>query len=288
MVTHIRTLTLTCVRSYSIARLFNIEVPQDTIRLKLFPFSLDGAAREWYHTLEPDDTANWPGLVMKFLNKFFPESKVVEYRHKISGFSMKDGESLYYAWERFKLLLKRCPQHGFRADEQVRIFYGGVSQYWKLILDAAAGSHLLSKVPNEAMRIVESMAINRANVNADKTRQTAEAVMAIKDGASAMDEKISEINKQIADLRMAQNAQYFGMQMPQLNSAEYLVEASAGENQNIAPTTESCNYFAQYGNKNHPGFSYNNPNAALNPPQTQQPNQGRYNQGYPPRAPYPH
>ena len=121
--THLRTFLQYC------ETIQHIEVPQDTIRLKLFPFSLDGAAREWYHTLEPDDTANWPELVMKFLNKFFPESKVVEYRHKISGFSMKDGESLYYAWERFKMLLKRCPQHGFRADEQVRIFYGGVSQY---------------------------------------------------------------------------------------------------------------------------------------------------------------
>ncbi|WCJ18309.1 hypothetical protein M5689_000671 [Euphorbia peplus] len=41
-------------------------VPQDTIRLQLFPFSLTGQALEWFHSLEPDSINSWEGLERAF------------------------------------------------------------------------------------------------------------------------------------------------------------------------------------------------------------------------------
>ena len=88
-------------------------VSEDAIKLRLFPFSLRDWARQWYNALEVHQKATWQTLVGQFLEKFFPESKAIELRGRISAFQMLDDESLYDAWERFKELLRKCPQHGF-------------------------------------------------------------------------------------------------------------------------------------------------------------------------------
>ncbi|XP_057421565.1 uncharacterized protein LOC130715476 [Lotus japonicus] len=70
------------------------------------------------------------------------------------------GESLCEAWERYKSMLKKCPNHGFDAKTQVHIFRNGLHQQSKLILDATAGGSLMAKTPTEAIQIIEAMALN--------------------------------------------------------------------------------------------------------------------------------
>ena len=41
-------------------------VPQDVIRLKLFPFSLNGGASEWYKSLHPGSVTSWDDMESKF------------------------------------------------------------------------------------------------------------------------------------------------------------------------------------------------------------------------------
>jgi len=41
------------------------------------------------------------------------------------------------AWERFKVLLRRCPNHGFEDIAQLNIFHNGQRPNTKMILDAA-------------------------------------------------------------------------------------------------------------------------------------------------------
>ncbi|GKB96204.1 hypothetical protein Tco_0982341 [Tanacetum coccineum] len=47
-------------------------VPHDAIKLMLFPFSLDGAARIWLEKEPPRSILTWEDLVSKFVNHFFP------------------------------------------------------------------------------------------------------------------------------------------------------------------------------------------------------------------------
>ncbi|GJR02002.1 reverse transcriptase domain-containing protein [Tanacetum coccineum] len=51
------------------------EVPNTSIKLLLFPFSLDGEARDWLDKEPPRSILTWDDLVSKFINQFFPPSK---------------------------------------------------------------------------------------------------------------------------------------------------------------------------------------------------------------------
>nr|GEZ86378.1 reverse transcriptase domain-containing protein [Tanacetum cinerariifolium] len=62
------------------------EVPNTTIKLLLFPFSLEGEARIWLDKEPPRSILIWEDLVSKFINKFFPPSKTTYLRNEIINF----------------------------------------------------------------------------------------------------------------------------------------------------------------------------------------------------------
>ncbi|GJV39596.1 reverse transcriptase domain-containing protein [Tanacetum coccineum] len=103
------------------------QVPHDIIKLILFPFSLEGAARTWIEKEPPNSIITWDDLVSKFANQFFPPSKTTNLRNDITNFQQKFSETFREAWERFKDLLKKCPHHGFSPLHQIDTFYNGLN-----------------------------------------------------------------------------------------------------------------------------------------------------------------
>ncbi|GJZ89707.1 reverse transcriptase domain-containing protein, partial [Tanacetum coccineum] len=61
-------------------------VPSTSVKLMLFPFSLEGAARIWLEKEPPRSILTWDDLVSKFINKFFPPSKTTNLRNEITRF----------------------------------------------------------------------------------------------------------------------------------------------------------------------------------------------------------
>ncbi|GJR48942.1 hypothetical protein Tco_1317045 [Tanacetum coccineum] len=96
-------------------------VPNDVIKLMMFPYSLEGAAKTWYEKEPPNSILNWEDLVTN------------------------------EAWERFKELLRACPHHGFTELTQVVTFYNGLNDNKQDSLNAAASGNLLSKMTREAL-----------------------------------------------------------------------------------------------------------------------------------------
>ncbi|GJY20438.1 reverse transcriptase domain-containing protein [Tanacetum coccineum] len=47
-------------------------VPNDVIKLMMFLYSLEGAAKTWYEKEPPNSILTWEDLVTKFVNQFFP------------------------------------------------------------------------------------------------------------------------------------------------------------------------------------------------------------------------
>ncbi|GJR40467.1 reverse transcriptase domain-containing protein [Tanacetum coccineum] len=92
------------------------DVPNTTIKLLLFPFSLDGVAKTWLDKEPPNSILTWDDLVSKFINFFFPPSKTTNLRNEITNFRQIAQESFSEAWERFKELLRKCPHHFFWAE----------------------------------------------------------------------------------------------------------------------------------------------------------------------------
>ncbi|GKA31005.1 reverse transcriptase domain-containing protein [Tanacetum coccineum] len=99
------------------------EVPNTSVKLLLFPFSLDGEARDWLDKEPPRSILTWDDLVSKFINQYFPPSKTTYYRNEIITFYQKPNEAFNEAWERFKGLLRQCPHHGFSELHQLDTFY---------------------------------------------------------------------------------------------------------------------------------------------------------------------
>ncbi|GKD10872.1 reverse transcriptase domain-containing protein [Tanacetum coccineum] len=89
------------------------DVPSTSIKLMLFPFSLEGSARIWLEKEPPRSILTWDDLVSKFINQFFPPSKTTNLRNEITRFQQRFDESFYEAWDRFNDLLRACPHHGF-------------------------------------------------------------------------------------------------------------------------------------------------------------------------------
>ncbi|GJR33988.1 reverse transcriptase domain-containing protein [Tanacetum coccineum] len=64
-------------------------VPIATIKLMLFPFSIEGAARIWLEKEPPRSIQTWDDLVSKFINQFFPPSKTTNLRNEITRFQQR-------------------------------------------------------------------------------------------------------------------------------------------------------------------------------------------------------
>jgi len=69
-------------------------------------------ASAWFHSLQIGSITSWDEMRKVFLSRFFPRSKTAQLRNQITQFTQRDGESLYDAWERFKEMLRLCPDHG--------------------------------------------------------------------------------------------------------------------------------------------------------------------------------
>ncbi|GJT30659.1 reverse transcriptase domain-containing protein [Tanacetum coccineum] len=97
------------------------DVPSTSIKLMLFPFSLEGSARIWLEKEPPRSILTWDDLVSKFINQFFPPSKTTNLQLR-----------------------------------QLDTFYNALNANDQDSLNSAAGKNFLDKMPRECLRIIES------------------------------------------------------------------------------------------------------------------------------------
>ncbi|KAL4328318.1 hypothetical protein AHAS_Ahas13G0188100 [Arachis hypogaea] len=84
-------------------------VNPDVYKLMLFLFALRDKAKLWLDSQSKESLDTWKKVVTGFLTKFFPPKKLTKLRVEVQTFKQKDGETLYEAWERYKLLTRQCP-----------------------------------------------------------------------------------------------------------------------------------------------------------------------------------
>ncbi|GKB07207.1 reverse transcriptase domain-containing protein, partial [Tanacetum coccineum] len=124
-------------------------VPSDVVKLLLFSFSLERAARTWLEKEPPNSITTWNDLVSMFVNHFFPPSKTTNLRNEITRFQQRFSETFAEAWERFKDLLNICPYHSFSPLYQIDTFYNSLSQSDQDSLNFAA--NVLHERPQGAL-----------------------------------------------------------------------------------------------------------------------------------------
>ena len=122
-------------------------VDEEQIKLRAFPFSLNGAAKDWLYYLPPAAITSWDGLKRIFLEKFFPASRTAAIRKEICGIRQNHGETLHEYWERFKKLCSSCPHHQISDQLLIQYFYEGLIPMDRYLVDAASGGALSEKTP---------------------------------------------------------------------------------------------------------------------------------------------
>nr|GEY54262.1 reverse transcriptase domain-containing protein [Tanacetum cinerariifolium] len=80
-----------------------------------------------------------------FLGKYFPPSMVTKLRNEITNFRQRLDESLFKAWECYKLSIDRCPNHNMLPVTQIDTFYNGLTLRHRDTINAAAGGTFMKR-----------------------------------------------------------------------------------------------------------------------------------------------
>ncbi|XP_026399944.1 uncharacterized protein LOC113295827 [Papaver somniferum] len=141
--THVRDFEMICdTMSYP-------NVPKDVLRLRLFPFSLEERANEWYHLIPSKTITTWDGLIEAFVKNFNLHYKTAAVRQSIQTFKQKIGETLHDYVERFNELLYQCPHHGFDKAHISQILYEGLDSETRMQVETMSGGQFTHQDPDE-------------------------------------------------------------------------------------------------------------------------------------------
>ena len=129
----------------------------ENVYMRLFSLSLAGKAKDWLRSLPNQSLTSWKDVEEKFLQRFFPISRYIKAKFEIFVFRQEADESFCERWERFKMILRKCPNHGFEDIVQLSIFLTGLINDTKMLLDAAAGGTMMSLDVEQATRIIATL-----------------------------------------------------------------------------------------------------------------------------------
>jgi len=71
-------------------------------------------------------------------------------------------------WERFKMKLRKCPNHGFEDIAQLSIFLNGLICDTKMLLDVATGGTMMAFDVEQATRIIDALTLTDYQAQHDK------------------------------------------------------------------------------------------------------------------------
>ncbi|GJT05352.1 retrovirus-related pol polyprotein from transposon TNT 1-94 [Tanacetum coccineum] len=89
-------------------------------------------------------------------DQYCPPARTAKKIEEINNFQQDPDETLYQAWERFKKLLLRCPQHYLTNMQEVISFYKGLDVPTRQILDSKGAIPSMKAV--DAKKAIQEMA----------------------------------------------------------------------------------------------------------------------------------
>ncbi|XP_068666362.1 uncharacterized protein [Aristolochia californica] len=208
-------------------------------------------------------------MAEKFLAKFFPLAKTTQLRSEIGQFKQNDFESLYEVWERYKYLIRRCPQHGLPDWLQVQMFYNGLNGQTQTIVDDAFGGTLMSKTTEGVTSLLEEMASNNCQWPTERTMAKKFARIHELEPLAALSAQVATLSHQISALttqRIPQSAEYVAatsMTVPNNEARQEQVQYINNRNYNYRGNPMPNYYHPRL--RNHENLSYGNTKNVLQP-----------------------
>ncbi|GJR77835.1 reverse transcriptase domain-containing protein [Tanacetum coccineum] len=261
-------------------------VTDDALRLYLFPHSLTHHATAWFDRLPRNSITTFDQMASKFLSKYFPPSMVTKLRNEITNFRQLPDESLFEAWERYKLAIDRCPNHNMLPVTQIDTFYNGLTLRHRDTINAAAGGTFMKRRPEECYDLIENMTAHHNDWDTSAQRcESSSSITSSNAEIAALKNEMSEMNKNF--LKMFQNQQINSV-TPSYETCGgphpyHECQATSGHIQNVYAAgayNQGGNTYQPQGNRNL--LSYRSDNY-LRPPGfnvNQNQNQNNQNQNY--------
>ncbi|XP_062075467.1 uncharacterized protein LOC133779529 [Humulus lupulus] len=161
-----------------------------------------------------------------------------------------ESDQLYEAWDRFKEMLRKCPQHGIEDWFQVQSFYNGLNGPARPHIDAASGETILSKTLAEALILFEDMAMSSCQWQSE--RSTVKKAAGVFEGLT--ENKVASC-QEIANVAQASSSNRLVDEQCQYVNRNYNFRLN-----NNLPT------YYHPGLQNHEKISYANNKNILQPP----------------------
>jgi hypothetical protein len=147
------------------------DVDGDIIKLKLFPFSLRGKAKDWLLSLPRNSIDSWVKCKDAFIGKYYHPAKIVALRSDIMKFRQFDNEHVAQAWERMKSMIKNYPTHGLTTWMIIQTFYAGLNFSSRNLLDSAVGGTFMSITLGAATKLLDNMTVNYSEWHTERAPQ---------------------------------------------------------------------------------------------------------------------
>nr|GEV60057.1 reverse transcriptase domain-containing protein [Tanacetum cinerariifolium] len=170
-------------------------VTDDALRLYLFPHSLTHHATTWFDRLPRNSINTFEQMAKMFLGKYFPPSMVTKLRNEITNFRQRPDESLFEAWERYKLSINHCPNHNMLPVTQIDTFYNELTFRHRDTIHATACGTFMKRRPEECYDLIKNMTAHHNDW--DTSVQWSDSSISI---TSSLDLKIVALKVEMAEI----------------------------------------------------------------------------------------
>nr|GFA40879.1 reverse transcriptase domain-containing protein [Tanacetum cinerariifolium] len=137
------------------------------------------------------------GLAKMFLGKYFSPSMVTKLINEITNFRQHPDESLFEAWERYKLSIDRCPNHNMLPVTQIDTFHNGLTLRHRDTINASAGGTFMKRRPEELYDLIENMTAhhNDWDTSAQRSELSSSITSSFDTEITALKAEMAKINK---------------------------------------------------------------------------------------------
>ncbi|GJW49605.1 reverse transcriptase domain-containing protein [Tanacetum coccineum] len=173
-------------------------VTDDALRLYLFPHSLTHHATAWFDHLPRNSITTFEQMAKMFLEKYFPPSMVTKLRNEITNFHQRPNESLFKAWEHYKLSVDRCHNHNMLPVTQIDTFYNELTLRHRDTINDAAGGTFMKRRPEECYDLIENMTAQHNDWDTSAQRsKSSSSITSSGPEILALKLEMAEINKNL-------------------------------------------------------------------------------------------
>nr|GEZ20284.1 reverse transcriptase domain-containing protein [Tanacetum cinerariifolium] len=232
-------------------------VTDDALRLYLFPHSLKHHTTAWFDRLPRNSINTFEQMAKMFLDKYFPPSMVTKLRNEITNFCQRPDESLFEAWECYKLSIDRCPNHNMLPVTQIDTFYNGLTLRHRDTINVAARGTFIKRRPEECYDLIENMTGHHNDW--DTSSQQSESSSSI---TSSSDTEIASLKATMAEI----NKNLMRVLQPPVAKLRRYILREPTQNQNFHNQNRNQGNHNPQGNNQGRNQFFHGANQNQNPP----------------------